>query len=134
MGRRHRRGDPALLPFHVGQSSDDVARVLKRSGRRCRCVDVTDDDGVVHTLTAEHGRPRELDASAEAQGVKTKNLVEVVRYLDDCMLTFRYTRLLKRVPEEGMPLGRVIEVGPLCWRVSKVERIEETVEDGVTGD
>jgi hypothetical protein len=134
MGRRHKRGDPAPLPFHVGQTSDDVVRVLKRSGRRCRRVDVTDDAGQVHTLTALRGRPRELDASAEAQGVKTKNLVEVVRYLDDCTLTFRYTRLFKHVPEEGMPLGRVVEAGPMCWRVSKIERIEETVEDGVAGD
>lgn len=108
--------------FYIGQSSDDVAEICRRTNRRARKVRVLTKAGQWYTFITKHGRQSEIEAEAEAQGLAaTEPIREVVRYFAECTLHFTFGRITTPAPD-----GKGIQqFGDNCWRVSRVAPAED---------
>lgn len=114
------------LPFHLGQSSDDVVRIQKKSGRACRKVIVHTIEGAsdreyIYEIVPKRGTPKEIEREANRLNLNAKRARKVIRYFDDCVLTFTYGQMRDVVINTETNTPRVVESGARCWRVSQIE-------------
>lgn len=102
-------------PFYIGQSSDDVLRVAKVTGRNRLAVEFTTTEGETYhfdlsAVTARERRQRKAAMKAELDDKRVKyDQIPKVRYwYADCVLTFEKGRGPKG---EGARCYRVTEIG-----------------------
>jgi len=102
-------------PFYVGQSSDDVRRVARKTNRKRLAVEFETHDGETFRFDLDARTARERRAKKEAMEAEVGDRkialgrLPVVRYFyPDCALTFERNR---------GPSGK----GALCYRVTEIE-------------
>lgn len=109
------RGNLTKTPFYIGQSSDDVLRVAKVTGRNRLAVEFTTTEGETYhfdlsAVTARERRQRKAAMSTELndRSIRFDQIAKARYWYADCMLTF----------EKGRgPKGE----GALCYRVTEID-------------
>jgi len=102
-------------PFYVGQSSDDVLKVARKTNRKRLAVEFEYDGETFHfDLSAETARERRekkeaMEAEVGDRRIDLGKLPRVRYSYPDCTLTFEKAR---------GPSGE----GALCYRVTGIEK------------
>lgn len=104
-------------PFHIGQSADDVIKVLKRTGRRRSAAQFQGREGTLF-VNLQRKKDKEIEQELEKHTIdRTQNLT-VWYYFTDCTLKFkRYRGLTGKEPS--------------CYRVILISE-PESVKDRPT--
>lgn len=102
-------------PFYVGQSSDDVIRVAKATGRDRLAFEFTTDEGEtfrfdLRAITARerHKRRKAMEKEVGDRRIKYDQIPLVRYWYADCVLTFEKGRGPKG---DGARCYRVTEIG-----------------------
>jgi len=93
-------------PFRVGQSIDDVLKVMKRTNRKCNLVKIRGREGTF-TIDTRRKSNRVVNSKIKDLSLNLRQNLTVWYYLDDCILVFKRNR------GEG-------NTGASCYRVASV--------------